>query len=567
MVNAIERVEVGRTKAGPRVARLLGILAAAGALAATPSCSFIVDSNANQCEADADCTNPEYPTCSAEKLCIKPAVVIECTTNQQCLTNDPNKICRKSDSKCVPLKTNECTLVDGDPSRDDSFMIGAVLPTTGADDIFGKPVELAIQLALSEIKNELSGIPTSTPGVNRPVLFIGCSDNSDLEDDTARKAATHLSEVLQVPAIIGEAFSGSTLTIANDVTIKNGTLLISPAATSDTITSLSDNDLVWRTSPPDKLQAAALKLYVPEVEQLVRANFTMEMMPPDTKVKVAILHNTDSYGVGLADGVLSGSDSPPLQINGVALNDPSNAANYKRTQYSDLIVDEQLAAANELAETFHPHIVLLFGFSEAISIMSTIEDNWTGGTIRPRYVFPDAVLSSDLSNAVGADASLRSRVTGTIPGTQNQQFIGFVDRYNLKYSSEKNNYPANTFGAAGGYDAVFLLAYATATLNGMPETGKNLAEGLKLLSEGASIEAGAKNVSKGFTELLTKGTMNYNGASGPLDFNPATGEAQSDIQIWCLPEDGGMTGDGRSSGRFYEAASKKLAGTFAACNP
>jgi branched-chain amino acid transport system substrate-binding protein len=564
MVNAIERVEVGRTKAGPRAARLLGLLAAMGALAATPSCSFIVDSNANQCNVDADCANPEYPTCSAEKLCIKPA--IECTTNQQCLTDDPNKICRKSDGKCVPLKTNECTLVDGDPSRDDSFMIGAVLPTTGGDNSYGTPVELAIQLALSEIKNELKGIPTAIPGVNRPVLFIGCSDNSDLEDTTAIKAATHLSETLQVPAIIGEAFSGSTISIANEVTIKNGTLLISPAATSDTLTTLPDNDLVWRTSPPDTLQAAALKLYVPEVEQLVRANFTMEMMPPDTKVKIAIIHNTDSYGVGLADGVLS---APTLQSNNLPVNDPMNANNYLRTQYSDLVVDEQLATANELAQSFHPHIILLFGFGEAISIMTTIEANWTGGKIRPRYVFPDAVLSSDLSQAVGPDDNLRARVTGTVPGTQNQQFIGFVDRYNLKYSSQKDAFPANTFGAAGGYDAVFLLTYATATLNGMPENGKNLAEGLKKLSDemGTVIDAGAKNVSKGFTELLSKGTINYNGASGPLDFDETTGEAPSDIQIWCLPESGGMTGGGRSSGRFYEAASGKLAGTFGACSP
>jgi branched-chain amino acid transport system substrate-binding protein len=172
---------------------------------------------------------------------------------------------------------------------------------------------------------------------------------------------------------------------------------------------------------------------------------------------------------------------------------------------------------------------------------------------------------------VGGNPDLRARVTGTIPGTSNKQFAAFVSNYNFQYPADQvTDFPANTFGAAGGYDAVFLLAYATATLNGKPETGKNLAEGLKLLSNldplALTVDAGVKNLSAGITELISKGSINYNGASGPLNFDPKTGEAQSDIQIWCLPTLGMTTGDGRPSGLFYDAAATKLAGTFTACN-
>ena len=42
-------------------------------------------------------------------------------------------------------------------------------------------------------------------------------------------------------------------------------------------------------------------------------------------------------------------------------------------------------------------------------------------------------------------------------------------------------------------------------------------EGLKLLAEGKEI--------------------NYEGASGPLDFDPSLGEAPADFEIWCVQRD------------------------------
>ena len=566
MIKKSASLETSRTRAFTRSG---GLLLTAGLLLGLPSCSFVVDTNAKQCESNADCAGGA--TCdTAQNLCVIQTVTKECETNQECINKDPNTICRKSDFTCVPVKTVECTTVDGDLSRDDAFMFGSVLPLTGPDEIFGKPVELAIQLALSNIRNELTGIPTGTAGVNRPLLYIGCDDKSDLTDETQLRAAKHLAEVLEVPAIIGEAFSGSTIAIANQVTIKARTLLISPAATSDTITTLIDECLVWRTSPPDTLQAAALKLYVPEVEIQVQDEYDALLFPANTPVKVAIINNSDSYGAGLANTVAS--DLPtPLIVNGKPLTDPANASNYSHKQYDEENTAGQLAIANEMATKYHPQIVMLFGFSEAISILTTIEKNWTLDDTkfpRPRYVLPDGLLVGELSAAVGTNEKLRKRITGTIPGTINPQFTAFVGDYNFKWGAKANAFPATTFGAAGGYDSVFLLAYATATLDGKPETGDNLAAGLKQLSNpmGPIINAGAKNIPSGFSAIRDTGSIDYNGASGPLNFDPKTGEAQSDIQIWCLPpgQGGTGTGSGINSGLFYEAVSGKLGGVFTA---
>jgi hypothetical protein len=259
----------------------------------------------------------------------------------------------------------------------------------------------------------------------------------------------------------------------------------------------------------------------------------------------------------------------PLVVNAKPLTDPGNMNNYVRRQYEEMDTAEQQAIANFMATDFTPQIIMMFGFSEVISILTAIEKSWTGGNPRPRYVLPDAVLTGELSSAVGMSQELRKRISGTIPGTINPQFTTFVGDYNFKWGANASEFPATTFGAAGGYDSVFLLAYATATLGNNPESGRNLAAGLKKLSNpaGPVINAGAKNIAAGVSALRESGGIDYNGASGPLNFDPKTGEAQSDIQIWCLPAEGTATGSGINSGLYFEAASGKLAGSFStACD-
>lgn len=566
MVKKSAGLEFSKTRAWAR-GRCAGLLITAGLLTSLPACSFIVDSNANQCETNADCAGRPggATTCNAEKLCVVETAAAECQTNQDCINADPNTICRKSDFTCVPVRTPECSTVEGDLSRDDSFVIGSVLPLTGGDDAFGLPVDFAVKLAIEDIKKLLKGIPTATPGVTRPILYIGCDDQSDLSEtyDTHVRAALHLAKDLEVPAIIGEAFSGSTIAIAQGATISEGTLLISPAATSDAITTLIDDNLVWRTSPPDTLQAAALKLYSPEIEVKVRDDFVNNGMSIQSPVKIAIVYNNDdSYGTGLAKAITSDTPTPALVINGKPITHAENMQYYSSKPYPDGDDNKQLEVAKELASGFQPHIVMLFGFSETISIITAIENDWGGGPIRPRYILPDAVLGGDLTKAVNAAPnkdSLRQRISGTVPGTLNDLFQQWVNSYTFRWGADAAAYPATTFGAAGGYDAVFLLAYASATLGSTPETGKNLAEGLKKLSMGEPIVSGADSLSAGFTAIQKSGGLDFQGISGPLNFDSTTGEAQSDIQIWCLPQDmAGNAKDGVFSGLYYDAATGTL---------
>src|SRR5207244_4092186 len=98
----------------------------------------------------------------------------------------------------------------------------------------------------------------------------------------------------------------------------------------------------------------------------------------------------------------------------------------------------------------------------------------------------------------------------------------------------------------------------------LPINGPNLVEGLKkLVPPGPLINVGPDAVNEAFNHLLNGENIDFNGASGPLDFDVTVGEAESDIQIWCIDADGSGVATGfKNSGQFYSASTKKLAGTI-----
>jgi serine/threonine protein kinase len=54
-------------------------------------------------------------------------------------------------------------------------------------------------------------------------------------------------------------------------------------------------------------------------------------------------------------------------------------------------------------------------------------------------------------------------------------------------------------------------------------------------------------------------------ASGPLDFDPATGDIQGDIDVFCVGKDReGRATFGRS-GRWFSASKQELVGTYTPC--
>ena len=57
--------------------------------------------------------------------------------------------------------------------------------------------------------------------------------------------------------------------------------------------------------------------------------------------------------------------------------------------------------------------------------------------------------------------------------------------------------------------------------------------------------------------------FDFDGASGPLDFDTQIGEAPADISVFCVGRPDGKTASFVDSGRYYSAASGAMTGTYA----
>jgi branched-chain amino acid transport system substrate-binding protein len=525
------------------------------------SCSVVLDTDAKQCSRTEDCAAFEGTLC-IDHACVIPAPGTpgECRKNEDCAHRGDDWICRSRDRVCAPLRSPDCQVVSGNYQSDNAVFIGSLLETEGEFESTGRPAQNAIQLALQDLDGANKGLP-AVPGQEdpsrRPLVLVGCNSGSD-----PIAAARHLVEQVRVPAIIGSSFSGVTIQVATEVTIPAQVLLISPSATSAAISQLQDDHLVWRTAPSDNIQAVAIQQLVPIVEDDVRTVLTLD---EETPIQLAIAHKSDSYGRGLADTV-----EKLVTFNGMSA--AQNKRNYLRVDYGDPAVPATIAleqAVESLLEQA-PHIILLFGTTESITdVLRPIEQRWDAANPhtahRPRYVFADGGVVDELWAYVGKNDDLRRRILGTIPGTNHDTagsvFSSFKSRY---LSAIKDGTSPDVFGAAGAYDAAYLLMFAFAVIGPLEPTGPHLASGLgALVPPGTTVSPGFGEINDVFKAIADGKSIDYDGASGPLDFDLSTGEARSDIQVWCVPKDDqGAATVAQNSGLYLEATSGTLVGAI-----
>lgn len=533
--------------------RAPALAVAFSALAATPSCSVLLDTNGDQCATDGDCVAKgagfENTMCGPQRTCV-------CANNKACIDRlGVPAVCRKDDRVCAPLLSQDCTRIHAEPGdlEKDAVILGILLPLTGSDASSGLPDENAAELARREINLAAAGLPPLTAGAQpRPLVFLSCTD----ADDPVR-AARHLAEDVRVPAIIGPAFSGVTTTVAREVTIPDKVLIISPSATSPTLTDLADEGLVWRTCPSDVFQSVTMSGVIANfVEPEIRTSL---MLQKTDKIRLAVVNKGDAYGSGLAAAIFKS-----VTFNGTSA--AMNGDQYLQIDYGDADklspddLQKKLAAAVDQIVAFKPHILVTIGTNEAIpGFFTPLEKKWTETSFRPRHVVSDGLQVSEMITAVGTNDELRHRVFGTIAGTQGGNFDLFRNAYNVAF---KDGTTPDSY-AASAYDAAYLLAYAISSIPKDPITGQGINAGLQKTipsSKAVPINAGGSEVNKGYKAMLLGG-IDYNGASGPLDFDPTTGEAPGDIQVWCVDAKGGTATGFKNSGLFFDARTKTLQGT------
>ncbi|GAA3449392.1 ABC transporter substrate-binding protein [Dactylosporangium matsuzakiense] len=178
----------------------------------------------------------------------------------------------KEDKTAPPAAANPNTKGGAKPA----LKYGLLLPKTGALAFQGPPMFAGAKLAIKEI-NEAGGV------LGQPVQVVEGDDGTNPEVAKAT-AAQFIAQGVGV--IIGAGASGVSAAVIPQV-VQAGRVMISPSATSDSLTKVDDKGLFFRTSPPDNLQAKAVA----------------DIIMRDGHTKVAIIARDDSYGSGLAEGV------------------------------------------------------------------------------------------------------------------------------------------------------------------------------------------------------------------------------------------------------------------------
>jgi len=540
-------------------------------------CSLVVESSSSQCNTTQDCTNRgaafANSTCNAGHFCVTTGESGgECTTNQDCVDQHPDEAytCRKSDKKCINLTSPECpayTADKADLANDDAIYIGTILDRSGTAGPIGQAMEAAFNLARQEFRDAAAGLPPASSGGRRPLVLVNCDENAaaPAKSDPV-KAATHLVDDLHVPVIIGGFYSSTTINVAQKVTIPKNVLLLTPASTSPLVTGLPSADprLVWRMVPNDVIQGQVVPAVTSNMEATLKAEIGLQ---PSDKIKVAMVHRGDAAGSAIAAEVIKN-----LVFNGASATASANSLYFQEYNYGDPLADaagseakySQFAA--DMSSTFHPHIVITAGSTAEVvtKIMKPVEANWSDNTCgskcyRPRYLLANSNFQTpDVLKLVGSDSAFRHRVLGHVAQTEGAN----LNTLRVHYKSVTNVpfVPLVPFA----YDAIYLTAYGIVGAGNVPLTGPAIAEGFKkLLPPAPSLEVGLNNIPSALSTLTNNRTLDFNGASGPLDFDPTTGDAPCDVQVWCINHD---STDFVNSGYYYSSKDGGMRGSIMPSN-
>ncbi len=179
-------------------------------------------------------------------------------------------------------------LTFGAAAHAQTIKIGVVGPTTGAVTQYGDMVREGVDTAVERI-NAAGGI--NGKKLETVVIDDGC------EPKQGPVAANRVVNS-KIGFVVGHVCSGATIAAA-DVYNNEGVVMVTPSATSPALTDGKNYEFIFRTIGRDDQQGPAA------------AKFILDKIKPK---KVAVLHDKQSYGQGIATAVKN-----DLEKGGVAV--------------------------------------------------------------------------------------------------------------------------------------------------------------------------------------------------------------------------------------------------------
>jgi branched-chain amino acid transport system substrate-binding protein len=376
---------------------------------------------------------------------------------------------------------------------------------------------LGTELAIRQVNNN-AGLEGTRYGI---VHCDYAPMAGDALDDVmaTEETAVYLAQELGVPAIVGPRGSSRTEAGYNAIA-GSGVVLISASATSPALTPLDGSDpsdampgFLWRTAPPDSLQS-----YVIAADMRER-----------NVENVAVIHQTGAYGDGLKS----------LFVERFGEQGGGNVDEYPFTEgFAEAVADvaDGLAAGDYdevmfVSSDIEDYIAFFASATATDSLEAAFSAEGVG------IFLADAAFSAQLLEATVADSEvLFAKVRGTRPApAEGALFNAFAAAYAAEFSADATS-SAYTPHA---YDAAWLVIYGSAwsRFNEGEVTGLGIARGLRRVSSGTAIEIQPTSWSTVVDAFRMGQSVNVEGASGPLDYDPQTEETAAPISLWVIVAD------------------------------
>lgn len=360
--------------------------------------------------------------------------------------------------------------------------IGYLLPQTGGlaviIDALVKPVEMAVE-EINAAGGSVSLIP------------------ADSGTDPAVASAS-VDQLLNegVPAIIGAAASGVSLSVIDKIT-GSEVVQCSMSNTAASLSTYDDGGYYFRTAPSDVLQGPALA----------------DLIADDGMTNVAVIYRNDEYGSGFNEVLTAGLEDSGLTVVASVAYDPAGTT-----------FDAEVAQVAEAA----PDAVAVISFAEGAAVMQAMIEAGVGPADVAIYVtdgFKDSVAPADVDPD---NAAVLEGVKGTAPSaapasgeaTFPDRFAAFAPDVPTIFSSQ-------------AFDCLMVIVLAA-------EQGG--------AADGPTIQANMISVTKdgdkctSYTEchaLIAEGKdIDYDGASGPLEFNDIGEPAVGTYDVYVYDAEG-----------------------------
>jgi len=358
------------------------------------------------------------------------------------------------------------------PALAEDVKLGILGDLTGPIESLAPPIVAGAQLAFDQV-NAQGGIL----GGGKIVSITG---DSACDPSVAGPAADKLVNTDQVTAIMGAFCTGATIGAATTAGIPGGVVMISPSASAPAVTTLEDNDLVFRTTPSDAFQGVKLG-------ELLLARGIKD---------VALTYVNNDYGKGLADVFVATFTAGGGTVSANVAHEDGKA--------------DYRAELGQLSSGGSQNLVIL---AYAAGSGKTILQQAIEGGEFTAFVGGDGMVDNALVEGLPAEA-----VNGKIIATRAGAYTGESAELYKKLATEAGQDPAATY-APQAYDAGFLLALA------VQKNGSAAREGLSAALREVASAPGEKILPGEWTkalELIAAGTdIDYEGAGGPLDFDAA----------------------------------------------